>query len=81
MSTRNTHSQKFSDILVGRTIVGCRYLSTDEMGDMGWHSNPLVIILDDSTQIILQSDDEGNDGGAAVIWNPDKNIDVVAYTI
>ena len=81
MSTRNTHSQKFSHLLVGRKIVACRYLSTDEMNSFGWYSNPLVLILDDATHIIFQSDDEGNDGGAAMILNMNQNIETIAYTI
>ena len=46
----------------------------------GWYKNPLVLVLDDNTQIVLQSDDEGNDGGAALIYNGAKQIEEVIFT-
>jgi len=51
------------------------------MTSFGWYSNPLVLILDDATHIIFQSDDEGNDGGAAMILNMNQNIETIACTI
>ena len=38
-------------------------------------------MLDDKTQIILQSDDEGNDGGAGFIYNAETNVSETIYTI
>jgi hypothetical protein len=82
MSNRNlTHTDKFSKYLIGRKICGIRYLERAEIETMGWYKSPMVLILDDDTQIILQSDDEGNDGGAAWIYNPSKKIDETIYTI
>lgn len=51
-------------ILVNRKIVKVEYLSQDECENTGWYSRPLVIFLDNGTHIVIQSDDEGNDGGA-----------------
>ena len=50
--------------LVGRKIVRVRYLTAEEMEDMGWYSNPIVLELDNGTLVFPSADDEGNDGGA-----------------
>lgn len=86
MEANNEHlilysNEKFESILKGKTIVRVRRLSKDEMLFMGWYKNPLVIMLDDETQIILQSDDEGNDGGAGFIYNAETNVSETIYTI
>ena len=82
MTNRNlTHTKNFEQYLLGKKIMGMRYLEQAEIDIMGWYKAPMVLILDDDTQIILQSDDEGNDGGAAWIYNPKKEIDEVIYTI
>lgn len=82
MPNRNLkHTKNFVQYLIGKKIMGMRYLEQSEIDIMGWYKAPLALILDDDTQIILQSDDEGNDGGAAWIYNPKKEIDEVIYTI
>ncbi len=74
------HDKKMSELLVGKTIKETRYLTSEEMEDMGWHSNPLAIIFDDGSFMVLQKDDEGNDGGAAFFVDEKKGIDTVIYT-
>jgi len=82
MQNRNLkHTSHFAHYLIGRKIMGIRYLEQAEVDTIGWYKAPAILILDDETQIILQSDDEGNDGGAAWIYNPKKDIDEVIYTI
>ncbi|MCP4437092.1 MAG: hypothetical protein GY913_21680 [Proteobacteria bacterium] len=49
--------------LLGRTIVGVRYLTKAEAEDLGWHRASLVIVLDDNTILFPSSDDEGNSAG------------------
>jgi len=51
-------------ILLKRTIVDVRYLTDEEMEDMGWYSRPLALFLDNGEHLIISADDEGNDGGA-----------------
>lgn len=72
---------EFKQHLVGKKITQIRNLSDKEMEIMGWYKNPLVIILNDYTQIILQSDDEGNDGGAAFLFNDVQDLQTTIYTI
>jgi hypothetical protein len=55
--------------LLGRKIVKVRYMTVDEMNDLGWYSRPVVMILDDGNIIYPSRDDEGNDGGALFTTN------------
>ena len=81
MENRNLkHTSHFAHYLIGRKIMGIRYLEQAEVDTIGWYKAPAVLI-DDETQIILQSDDEGNDGGAAWVYNPKKDIDETIYTL
>lgn len=59
--------------LVGKKIVAVNYISAKEAEDMGWEGQrPVVIELSDGTQLIPQSDDEGNGGGAISLSAPAK---------
>ena len=59
-------------MLFGRRITGIKYMSTKEADEFGWYKRPIIIILDDGTEIYPQMDDEGNDGGALAIYNSEK---------
>ena len=74
-----THADNFQ-FLVGRTIKAVRYLTPNECANFGWNKSPLVMFLNDGTIMIPQCDDEGNDGGAMMLIDRNKNSDVV-YTI
>lgn len=53
--------------LVGKSIKCIRYMNEKEMEMFGWYKRPVIILLNDGTFIIPQSDDEGNDGGAIAL--------------
>lgn len=57
-------TKQAKEILLKRTIVDVRYLTDEEMEDMGWYSRPLALFLDNGEHLIISADDEGNDGGA-----------------
>ena len=57
------------DLLVGKKVVNCDYLSEQEMEMLGWDKSALVIFFDDGTHIYASADDEGNDGGALFTSN------------
>jgi hypothetical protein len=57
-------SERAEKALVGRTIVGARYLTKDEVEGLGWTQSVLVMQLDDGTLLYPSMDDEGNNGGA-----------------
>jgi len=50
--------------LLGRKIIGTRYMSNKEVEQLGWYSAALVIMLDNDTVIYPSQDDEGNNAGA-----------------
>lgn len=54
---------KAKEILVGRTIKSARYMTEEEAEEGGLRAG-LVITLDNGTELLPMSDDEGNDVGA-----------------
>ncbi|MDA0345364.1 MAG: hypothetical protein O3C54_05320 [Proteobacteria bacterium] len=50
--------------LLGRKIIGTRYLTDEEVEGLGWYNSAIVLILDDGTLIFPSCDDEGNNAGA-----------------
>ena len=61
---RKTWNDRVAPKLIGRKIVGAKYMTTSEVEEMGWHCAALVITLDDGTELVPSRDDEGNDAGA-----------------
>lgn len=57
---------KATAALAGRKVVGVRYMTDAEARERGWIVRPLVLTLDDGTEIYPVADDEGNNGG--VLW-------------
>lgn len=57
--------------LLGRKIIGTRYLTDEEVEMLGWYNSAIVLILDDGTLIFPSCDDEGNNAGA--IFGQSKN--------
>lgn len=58
-------NRKAQKVLEGRTILQAFYMSEEEANEeFGWHSRPLIIELDNGTQLVISADDEGNDGGS-----------------
>ncbi len=55
--------------LIGTKIKSVRRMSQEELDNLGWSKNPLVLVLDNGTCLIPQTDDEGNDGGAVLHYN------------
>ena len=49
---------------------------------MGWYKRPLIIFFTDGSYLMLQNDDEGNDGGAGLFEYPSKqNKYEIIYTL
>ena len=56
--------------LVGRKIVKVEYMPTEMAKDnFYWYKRPIILTLDDGSEIIPSSDDEGNDGGALFFYS------------
>ncbi len=76
------HSARFEKILKGKKIDSCRYMTREEADDFGWYKRPLIMMFTDGTYLLLQSDDEGNDGGAAYVGgDEDEKRNQTIYTI
>ncbi len=60
--------------LTGRTIVAARYMTKEEADASDWYKRPVVFILDNGTSVIVQCDDEGNDGGALFCIPADDEV-------
>jgi len=57
-------TDEVSKLIVGRKIVGFRYLTEQEQQDLDWYAAAPVLVLDDGNQIFASADDEGNNAGA-----------------
>ena len=60
-----------NDLLLNKKIIKVEYMGTKEAEDTMWHNRPVRIILDNGTNILPMTDDEGNDGGALWLGNKD----------
>ena len=58
--------------LLNRKIVDVRYLTTEEMENLGWYERCVVMILDDGNMIYPSQDDEGNGAGALFTCDPNQ---------
>jgi hypothetical protein len=67
-----------SDQLLGRRIVGVRYMTIPEMQQQFWQSRALVIELDDGNLIFPVADSEGNEPGVLFTSN-EKNPVIPAW--
>ena len=60
-----------SNFLVGQTIRRVRYLTDNEVIDLGWTRSNVVIEFEDGHWIIPMTDDEGNDAGT--LWTSSQS--------
>lgn len=58
-------------LLLNKKIVNVRYLSKEEMDDMGWYVRTVAFQTEDGLWFFPSRDDEGNDGGA--LFTSDEN--------
>ena len=58
-------------VLLGKKIVQVKYVDTEEAKSYMWYKRPVSFTLDDGTRLMVQQDDEGNDGGA--LWYGNKD--------
>jgi hypothetical protein len=69
MSAENYWVKKAQSVLVGRTIVAARYLTTSEADRLGWERRSVIFELDNGDLVWPSRDDEGNDAGALFTTN------------
>ena len=68
----NSWIELASKVMLNKKIINIRHMSVEESESMGWTKIPMVITLDDGTEIWAQNDDEGNNGGALALYNSNK---------
>ncbi len=67
---------KISDFLVGKTVRHIRYMTAQEVDDLGWTKSNIVIEFDDGHWLVPMMDDEGNDAGA--LWSSEgKQLSII----
>ena len=63
-------------ILLNKKIVKIKWLTEDQAEqEFGWRKRPVMLVLDDGTEIVPQMDDDGNDGGALLWINPKETVE------
>ena len=68
-------NKKANDLLLGKKIVKVEYMDTEEADNYMWNKRPVTFMLDNDTRVMIQSDDEGNDGGA--LWIGSKDVEEI----
>lgn len=58
------------DIFVGRKIKSVRYASQEELEDLQWDDELIVLELEDGTLFYPSRDGEGNNSGVLVVQLP-----------
>lgn len=64
MAKEKEIQREIEKILVGKRIIGTRYMTRKEAKKLDIYSRPIIITLDDGNEIVPMRDDEGNDGGS-----------------
>ena len=67
--------------LIGKQVKSVSYLSDKNCQELGWYAIPPVLEFTDGTLLVLQSDDEGNNGGAGLVIPADNSGDYLLYTL
>ena len=67
--------------LIGKQVKSVSYLSDTNCEELGWYAIPPVIEFTDGTLLVLQSDDEANDGGAGLVIPPDDSGNYLLYSL
>ena len=68
-------NKKANDLLLGKKIVKVEYMDSEEAINYMWNNRPVTFMLDNGTRIMIQSDDEGNDGGA--LWIGSRDVEEI----
>ena len=70
-------TNKAKEVLLGKKIVGVRYLTDKEMELLGWYERSVVFVLDNGTLCFIASDDEGNGGGSLHCYSSNDEFTIL----
>ena len=62
--------KEVKNVLLGKKVVEIRYMTEEECTYFCWDKAGIVIIFEDGSYILPQSDNEGNNGGALSLSTP-----------
>ena len=65
-------NEKAREALEGKKIISVRYMSYQEAEENGLDNRPVSFKLDSGEIVVVQSDDEGNNGGSLCIIKKGK---------
>ena len=68
----NKWNENARQVLEGKKIVSVRYMSNQEAEENGFDNRPVSFKLDTGEIIVVQSDDEGNNGGSLCVIKKGK---------
>jgi hypothetical protein len=72
--TEITWTEIAREQLLGKKIIGVRYMTKEEADQLGWDNRPIVLLLDDGNTIYPSQDDEGNGPGALFTNNETNSV-------
>jgi hypothetical protein len=65
-------NEQAKKLLEGKKIVSVRYMTNQEAEENGIDAKPISFKLDTGEVVVVQSDDEGNNGGSLCVINKGK---------
>ena len=72
LSNHELWEEKAKKILEGKKIISVRYMTNQEAEENGLDNRPVSFKLDTGEIIVVQSDDEGNNGGSLCVIKKGK---------
>tara|TARA_A100001388_G_scaffold69600_1_gene49299 strand:- start:1226 stop:1474 length:249 start_codon:yes stop_codon:yes gene_type:complete len=72
LGKENHWNEQARQVLEGKKIVSVRYMSNQEAEENGFDNRPVSFKLDTGEIIVVQSDDEGNNGGSLCVIKKGK---------
>ena len=68
----NKWNEKARQVLEGKKIISVRYMKNQEAEENGLYNRPVSFKLDTGEVVVVQSDDEGNNGGSLCVIKKGK---------
>ena len=65
-------NEQARNLLEGKKIVSVRYMTNQEAEENGLYNRPVSFKLDTGEVVVVQSDDEGNNGGSLCLIKKGK---------
>lgn len=67
-------AREIDKLLSGKKVKVVRRMTKREADGFGWDFRPIVVVMEDGTFLVPQSDDEGNDAGALLVLGAGREV-------